>query len=263
MPRSGSTLIQNILGNHPEFYASPTSGLFDLLNASKHSYTKSPVIKAQDELVMKKAFLTYCRYGLQGFYEGITEKKYVIDKSRAWMINVAWLEAFYDNPKIICMIRDLRGIVASMEKNYRKHYDKWDETNNYESPKGMSIMNRVRMWLRPESRPVGDTLVRLKESIHRGFSNQILFVKYENLLQNPERQMRRIHNYLDIPYFDYDFNNIKQVTHEDDRFHGKYGNHRIQSQIKPVNEKYENILGNEVCDYIQEDYEWYFKNFNY
>jgi hypothetical protein len=71
MPRSGSTLLQNILGNHPDFYASPTSGLFDIINSGKEVYTKSPLVKAQDEKEMKKAFLTFCRYGLQGYYEGI------------------------------------------------------------------------------------------------------------------------------------------------------------------------------------------------
>ena len=31
LPRSGSTLLQNILSQNPRFYCSPTSGLFDLL----------------------------------------------------------------------------------------------------------------------------------------------------------------------------------------------------------------------------------------
>ena len=263
MPRSGSTLLQNILGNNPDFYASATSGLFDLLNVSKQSYTKSPVIKAQNEQEMKKAFLTYCRYGLQGFYEGITDKPNVIDKSRAWMVNVDWLDSFYPNPKIICMIRDLRDVIASMEGNYRKNSDKWDLSNNYEEPKGVSIGERVGMWLKNDNKPVGETLNRLQEAIHRGYGQKMLFVKFEKLCENPERQMRRIHNYLEIPYYDYDYTNIKQVTFEDDKFHGKYGDHKIKSNIQPLKSKAVELLGQNICNQIYKNNLWYFKYFNY
>jgi hypothetical protein len=34
MPRAGSTLIQNILGQNPDLYTTPTSGLFEMLAAS-------------------------------------------------------------------------------------------------------------------------------------------------------------------------------------------------------------------------------------
>jgi len=263
MPRSGSTLLQNILGNHPDFYASPTSGLFDIINSGKEVYTKSPLVKAQDEKQMKKAFLTFCRYGLQGYYEGITDKKYVIDKSRSWMINVGFLESFYPNPKVICMVRDLRDVVTSMEKNYRKHSDKWDITNDYEQNKGISISERVDMWLETKNKPIGDTLNRLKEALNRGFGDYILFVKFENLCKNPKKEMMRIHNYLEIPYYDYDFNNIQQVTFEDDKFHGKYGDHHIKSEVLPQESQALKILGHKVCYDIYNNNKWYFKYFNY
>ena len=54
MPRSGSTLLQNILGNNPDFYATPTSGLVEMLLCSRKQYTHSPSFKAQNEEEMKK-----------------------------------------------------------------------------------------------------------------------------------------------------------------------------------------------------------------
>ena len=35
MPRSGSTLLQNILGNNPDIYSTPTSPVFEFINAAK------------------------------------------------------------------------------------------------------------------------------------------------------------------------------------------------------------------------------------
>ena len=263
MPRSGSTLIQNILGNRPDFYCSPTSGVFDLLNSSMQSYTKNPVIKAQDEETMKRAFLSYCRFGLQGYYEGITDMPYVIDKSRAWVKFYDFLESFYPNPKVICMIRDLRDILTSMEKNYRKHPDKWDNSKDLEHPENETIQERVNYWLLPNNKPVGDSLKRLKESINRGFAKNFLFVKFEDLCENPQREMNRVHSFLEISDYQYDFNNIRQVTFEDDKWHGKYGDHKIKPNVTPLVSDAQNILGKKICNQIVTDHKWYFNFFNY
>lgn len=261
MPRSGSTLLQNILGNNPDIYATPTSGVVDMLIASKKAYTQSPVFKAQNEYEMKSAFLHYCGYALNGYFAGLTDKPYAIDKSRAWAINKPFLECFYPNPKIICMVRDLRDIIASMEKNYRKHPDKWDSSLDIENPKGTNVAERVTLWMK--GKPVGTTLNNLKEVFHRELHKDILFVRFEDLSENPEEEMRRVYEYLDIPYYNYDFNNIKQVTFEDDKFHGRYGDHKIKNSIKPVYSNAEQLLGEKLCDELYKRNQWYFEAFGY
>lgn len=259
MPRSGSTLLQNILGNNPDIYATPTSGLLEMLNASKRVYTSSLNFKAQDEAEMKKAFLMYSHYALHGYFNGITDRKYAIDKSRGWSISLPYLESFYPNPKIICMVRDLRDIVASMEKNYRKYPDKLDITEE----EGTTIGSRVSFWMKEDAKPVGQTLGNLKEVFHRGNDKKILFVKFEDLTDNPEREMRRVYKYLELPYYHIDYNNVQQVTHEDDKFHGRYGQHKIQPNIKPVKSDAKGILGDIIYKQLYEKNEWYFKKLNY
>ena len=39
LPRSGSTLLQNILAQNPDFYATPTSGVLELLYAARANYS--------------------------------------------------------------------------------------------------------------------------------------------------------------------------------------------------------------------------------
>jgi sulfotransferase len=60
LPRSGSTLLQNIMGQNPEFYVTPTSGVLELLYAARANYTNSPEFKAQDSELMKKGFIHFC-----------------------------------------------------------------------------------------------------------------------------------------------------------------------------------------------------------
>ena len=101
MPRAGSTLLQNILGQNPDFYVTPTSGVLELVFGARMNYTNSPEFKAQDAELMKKGFLNFCNKGLNGFYEGVTDKKYVVDKSRGWGIHYDFLNSFLEEPKIV------------------------------------------------------------------------------------------------------------------------------------------------------------------
>jgi len=255
MPRSGSTLLQNILGNRPDVYATPTSPLLDYLLASRGAYTKSTSTKAQDSRQMRNAFYTYCRYATYGFFEGLTDKEYAIEKSRGWGVNYDFLNTFYPNPKIICMVRDLRDIISSMEKNYRNNPDKARAED--------SIIDRISYWMQPQNKPVGNSISNLFEIFHRGLDKHILFVRFEDLTMNPQHTMDKIHKFLEIKDHKYDFNNIKQVTFEDDKFHGIYGDHKISNVVTPVKSKSHLLLGETICNSIYERYQWYFEKFNY
>lgn len=261
MPRSGSTLLQNILGNDPRIYATPTSGLLDIMVAAKKIYTEIPAFKAQDENEMKSAFLMFCRYGIEGYFKGLTDRPYAIDKCRGWGINHAFLSSFYPGPKVICMVRDLRDVIASMEKNFRRYPERWDQSQDPDSPKGVTVADRVKIWM--NERPVGSTLKHLSETIQRGYAKKMLFVRFEDLCQDPEGQMRRVYEYIDVPFRKVDYDNVSQVTHEDDKFHGRFGDHIISPKVRPLESRSVEYLGQRICDLLYENNKWYFDRFGY
>ena len=39
LPRAGSTMLQNIMAQNPEIYATPTSGVLELIFAARSIYT--------------------------------------------------------------------------------------------------------------------------------------------------------------------------------------------------------------------------------
>lgn len=261
MPRSGSTMLQNIMAQNPDFYTTPTSGLLELLYAARSNYSESPEFKAQDSKLMREAFISFCRAALFGYFEGITESKYVIDKSRGWGIHRPFLEEFYPNPKIICMVRDLRDVLASMEKNFRKSQLKSNPIVNWSQMRGVTVPKRVDEWF--AGQPVGLAVQRLFDIIQQGFNNKILFVKYEDLCLYPEVTMRKVYEYLEVEYFEHDFDNIEQATKEDDEVYGVFGDHTIRPtlEMKPSDAKH--ILGKDVCNWIYDTFKWYFDTFNY
>jgi sulfotransferase len=227
----------------------------------RKNYSQNPSVKAQDEDSMRAAFNMFNRFALEGFFTPLTNRPYVIDKSRGWGINYDFLKSFYPNPKIVCMVRDLREILASMENNFRKHPDKIDYS--YADKPLHTVNDRVNYWMGNDSKPVGVAYYRLKDIIHRGYYKNMLFIKFEELSQNPEREMKKVYDFLEIPYYAINYEKIKQVTQEDDKFHGIYGDHKIKSKITPLKPKANILLGDELCDRIYQNCKWYFDIFNY
>jgi len=261
LPRAGSTLLQNILAQNPDIYATPTSGVLELVYAARANYTNSPEFKAQDSELMKNGFLSFCKEGMKGFYEGITNKKYVIDKSRGWGIHYNFLNQIVEKPKIICMVRDLRDIYCSMEKNFRKNQHKDFGIVNHSDLRGTSTPKRIDIWA--NSQPVGMAIERLQEIFRQGINENILFIKYEDLCLYPDIVMRKIYDYLEIPHYQHDFENIEQITKEDDEVYGIFGDHKIKKTLELTLSDAQKVLGSDVCDWIYKNYGWYNEIFKY
>lgn len=261
LPRSGSTLLQNIMGQNPDFYVTPTSGVLELVYSSRAQFTHSPEFSAQNKSEMSKAFSAFCKKGVEGYFDALTNKPYVLDKSRGWGIHYGFLNSFYPNPKIVCMVRDLRAIFASMEKKYRKNPHLDSGMVNHADMTGTSTEKRVQMWA--NTQPVGLAIERLQDMFIQGIADNILFVRYEDLCAQPYAQLSRIYKFFDLPEYDHDFDNIKQYTQEDDMVYGIYGDHIIRGEVSPSVPDFKEVLGEGLCRSIENSYSWFFKLFSY
>lgn len=261
LPRAGSTLLQNIFAQRNDTYATPTDGTLELLYAARANYTESAEFKAQDSELMKKAFMSFCKEGLFGYYNAITEKPYVITKSRGWTIHYDFVNSFYPQPKMICMVRDIKDILCSLEKKYRANPDKQDPILNWANMTGTNTPKRVDAWLGQP--PLGLAIERLTEIIRQGIDKNVHFVKYEDLTMHPQQTMTMIYDYLGISDFYHDFDNVEQSTREDDSVYGIYGDHVIRKAVKPLKSDAERILGKDVCKWVNDNFAWYNNRFGY
>ena len=261
LPRAGSSLIQNILAQNPSFYVTPTSGLLELLFAARANYTSSPEFKAQDPEEMKKAFLSFCREAMQGYFNPITDKQYVVDKSRGWGIYYNFLNGINPDPKIICMVRDPRDIYASLEKKFRQNQHLADNIVNWADMRGTTTAKRIDIW--SQSQPVGLAFERLKQMMDEGIDKKVLFIRYEDLLNHPQRELDRIYQHFGIPSHAHDFENIEQITTEDDSVYGIYGDHKIKTSLEPLSHSYPSVFTQPENDWIYQHYGWFVKYFNY
>lgn len=263
MPRSGSTMFQNIIGQNPDFYVTPTSGMLELVFGARANYSSSPEFKAQDSELMKQGFMNFCRKGIEGYFDAITDKPCVMDKSRGWGVYRPFLEQFYPDPKIICLVRDLRSVISSYEKIYRKGQDKHDPIRNDSTGQGTTVHKRVDEWVNPTN-TIGRAVERIFEITRQGYENKIHFVKFEDLCLMPEQTMEGVYEYLGISNYEHDFDNIEQITKEDDAIYGLTPDlHTIRPKLIAPTPDYKQILGQDICDWVYQNYQWYFKMFDY
>ena len=260
LPRSGSTLFSNLVGQNPAFHVTPTSGLLDLLYAARGAFTKGDEFRAQDPQLMERAFAGFCRGGLEGWCAGLTDRPWVLDKSRGWGILYGFLHAFYPDPRIVCLVRDPVDIFASMEKNFRRSDLRDSGIVNHAGLVCTTVEKRVDHWV--ATPPVGLALERLQEILRMGIAEKMLFIQFENLCRRPGRELERFYAFLGLePHPGHDFDNVEQITQEDDSVYGVFGDHRIRRRVEPVASNAEALLGAPLCDWIRQRYAWFYNHF--
>lgn len=261
LPRVGSTLFQNIMGQNPLFHVTPTSGMIDLMLGTRIGYNGNKESKAGDLDMWREGFYAYCREGFKGYVSNLTDKPYILDKNRAWGSYYSLLNNINPNPKIIFLVRDLRAVFASMEKKFRANPDIDDGLLDNAKLTGITTHQRVEKW--SMGHPIGYAVNKLYQSILDKTSKNFLFIRYEDLCSNPQNVMEGVYSYLDLPQFQHNFTHIPQITVEDDTVHGIYGDHKIRNTLKALPNDSKEILGDYTYNWIYNQYRWYFDLFGY
>ena len=261
LPRAGSTLLQNIIGQNPDFHVTPTSGVVDLVSTAFDSFYTNVHFKNESNYALcEKSLHNYCREGIKGYYSNISQN-YILDKHRVWLMNLNILKKLYKRPKIILLIRDLRSIFSSLEKQYLDHPGfKFELSRHYNLKEANNIIDRIKVY---ENLPLINYFFPLLQDII-SFKNKdnIHIVKFEDLCMYPQKSMDNIYSYLEVPSFSHDFNNITQLTHENDNFI-YFGKHIIKPQLEKPQKNWDSILSPTGSDFIYQNYNWFFKFFNY
>jgi sulfotransferase len=263
MPRSMSTLLQCILNQNPEIAATPTDPVLEYLYGARMNYTSTPEVKAIGQELALKTWRGFCKGGLEGYASVYSDKPNICIKTRGGTIHYRWFESFMPyKPKMICMVRNLKSVFSSMEKIYRKNQEQHQEIQNHSKMSGTTTAKRIDMWV--ASPPVGMALERLNQTFLEGINKEILYIRAEDLTSYPEREMNKIYQYLELEPFRHDFDNIEQSIKEDDSVYGLTKDlHTIKNKIQPLKPDYNEILGKQPCEWIDNNFAWYQKLFGY
>ena len=125
MPRSGSTLLCNLLAQNPHFHATSTSGILDVMLLVRNQWDKTVEFQAAKN---EQGKLRALRGILDAYHDDPKNLKPVVfDKSRDWLGYMELAEAVLERKaKALVCVRDVRDVLASFERLWRNKFNKSD-----------------------------------------------------------------------------------------------------------------------------------------
>ncbi len=252
LPRSGSTLLANILAQNPRFQATATSGILEILFAVRNQWDHVVEFRAAVDRDESEAAKVRVLVAMFEAYHAGDPRPVVFDKSRSWLAHLEMAERLIGRQaRVLVPVRDLRDVLASFEKLWRASAATRQisqEAAYY--AEFQSVEGRCNVWMRPDQ-PVGIAYHRIRDAIVRGFRGRMHFVPFEDLTRSPAEVIRGIYGFLGEPPFAHNFEHVEQVTREDDGVIGIPDLHKIRSRVEPVPAQWPAILGEVASRYAE------------
>ncbi len=248
LPRSGSTLLMNILGQNPRFYVTPSSGILDILVQVRNDWDQNKSFCAmgrrQSETIKSNVL-----EGMLHAYFRHTDKPVCFDKNRTWLEYLEMAAALLggeDSLKVIVTVRDLRDVLASFEQAFRRTSALSRTPFERDDPiKAKTALGRIAYFMRDDEN-VGRACHAIRDAVTRGWQDCMHVVEYDQLTQNPQGVLAGIYDFLGEEQFSHDFEKVEQITFEDDFFYGYKDLHVVRQQVRPQHPQWPNIYDQTV-----------------
>jgi len=200
-PRSGNTLFASIMNQNKDIAATANSLTLEVMKdlfllKKTDVFENYPDHRSLDN-VLDNVFNNYYQHWPQRI---IIDRGPVTTKGNFELMQKHFKHGF----KCIVILRDLIDVLASYMQWYTKNPDAFPNRygHNTDEEKLMMIMN--------SKGAVAKDLEAIKNSFN--YPGICHYVKYDDIVTNPEQEFRKIYQFLDEPYFNHSFNNVDQVN---------------------------------------------------
>ena len=264
LPRSGSTLLCNLLAQNPHFSPSSTSCMPQLLAGMSQFWAQQPEVKSEihnDPDGTHDRMREAMRGVIRGWYgsepEFDAEGTVVFDKSRAWGHHAELLADVWPSARIIVCVRDLRDVFASIERQHRKT----PAINDSPDPYGRTLYGKAdRMFA--ATGIIGAPLQGIEDMLRR--QSNIVAIAYEWLASAPEDALRRLYAAIGEPYYDgHDFGNVEnQATDLDALYLNKFP-HEGSGAVSPPSDHWGDVVPPDIAQTIMGRFPAYNRAFGY
>jgi sulfotransferase len=230
LPRSGNTLFTSIINQNPEIVCTPNSITLEIMKDLFLLKQTDVFLNYQDhdslDNVLDSVFDNYYKDWPQ---------QYIIDRGPVMTPgNFALMQKHYKRPfKCIVILRNLMDVLASYMKWYKNNPDAFPNRYNLntDDEKLGMIMNK--------DGAVAKDLEAIKNAFN--YPDICHFVKYDDLISKPEQEMRKIYQFIGLPYYNHKFENLQQINVNgigyDDKVVGK-NMHTIRTTVRKESNKY-------------------------
>jgi len=240
LPRTGSTVIESILGQNPEVYVTPTSPLLHLLNTNQDEFWKCPEVVANP---FPDMLTNMSRHMIEGCWEHRPEP-IIIDKHRGWGKNMPTTTIIFGKEiKMVATIRDIPSIMASWLTLIRKqpnNFIKKTVISKGHEPTEENMM--AEMWFGHVLDCVESVAMARKTA-----SNRMLEIRYDDFIKDSKQQISKIESFLELPSFEYDFENIQNnnINNDYEAF-GFIDMHKVRPKVEKIAKHPKDVLGDSL-----------------
>jgi sulfotransferase len=257
LPRTGSTVLGEILNQNENIHVSPASPLSEIVSEVLAKWRMNTVTlkayKHPDQLP------NVWRAIRQGLYQHRPES-YIIDKSWAWHMNDAIDTArtiLGEEMKVICTVDDIADCLASFIMLIRSNPDYVSYIDDYLRNQRLELSdaNRCIAMMDPNiGTSVGWCYENLKQAWMGKNRNNLLLIERADLVRNPGDVLEKIYAFLEIPelatwgdnqthYFDHI---EKEITEDDGAAYGIPDLHKLGPKLRDRSWKAKDVLGNQL-----------------
>ncbi len=200
-PRSGNTLFASIMNQNPDIAATPNSITLEIMKELHLLKQTDVFLNYQDhkslDNVSDVVFDVYYKDWPQRI---IIDRGPVMTEGNFSLVQKHFKHSF----KCIVLLRDLMDVLASYMQWYTENPDAFPNRHNLntDEEKLMMLMNNEGA--------VAKALEAIKNSYN--YKDICHYVKYDDMVTNPEQEFKKIYQFIGEPYFNHRFNNLDQVN---------------------------------------------------
>ena len=266
LPRSGSTLLSSILNQNPRIYSGPSSPVLSTMYVIENHLLQDELFHGYPKPEQGHAIISNI---INQFYDDV-KKPVVVDKNRAWVARVNYIEGYIgQKAKIICPVRDIDEILTSMITMIRRNpYKEGNPRINFIDEQLVKLNipinddNRCEYIAGPDG-ILGQSLNAIMDGMNQGFSQNIHFVEYKDLVNKPKETMNKLYEFIGEEPFEHQFTNLKNQNREGDvNTYGLSDMHEVRPTLKSTSKDPKKVLSKEILERCEGMDFWRAKNYN-
>ena len=236
MPRSGNTLFASLINQNPDIAVTANSITLEIMKElfllkKTDTFQNFPDEQSLDN-VMNEVYNLYYKHW---------NYKIIIDRGPVCTPgNLKVMQKHFKQPiRCVVLVRDLLDVLAS--------YIKWFETEPtaFVNKYGCKNIEEKLSKIMNKNGAVAKELMSIQYLLQH--PEMAVFIKYNDLVVNPEKEIRKVYTFLNLPYFPHRFTNLNQVKVNGISYNDTIvGNnmHTIKTDniISMDNSKYKNMI---------------------
>jgi sulfotransferase len=235
LPRAGSTLLCQMLAQHPGIQCEGVSSpLCNLVLGVRRMVSDDQFFLAQLDRSFDSSY-AHLASAMQGFLRGWNQdcaKTVVVDKNRAWLHAIELLLKIEPEAKLIVCLRELGQIYGSIEAQHQRtiFLDFIDHLADFDR------FGRADM-LFAKDKTIGAPMVSLHAvpDLPKAVQQHLYFVRFEDLVERPTACMSHIYAWLGLAPFEINPEKLAMMgpPESDSHYHMKYLHTQSERLTKP------------------------------